>query len=287
MSPRLPATFLALLALGPLAPAVRAQPALHTLLFAQDIQERREALAGELEVLDVQFADDIEALKDDLVAGTATPLETHLAVFALVDALDGGVAAALRTFTTGVEADASEHLQELVTFPNAFAVGDGGLIDDARRKALKLRVRSTTVNFKKVHKLAKVLLKDFDYDLIFDRRGQVIEPMTPSDVQGEVAPVPALVLRMDLLMSGSAKDADDDGVLCVAGTADPDAAATVNVAIAQPGGAAFDVDVAVDAQTGRWQACFPDAAPGDLAEGHWQVTVTQAGVAITDSLALQ
>lgn len=278
---------LVLLAVGPLVPSARSQPVLHTLLFAQDIEARLDALADELAALDVQFAADIEALKDELVAGTATARQTHLALFALVDALDAGVAAALRAFTSGVEADASGHLQELATFPNAFAVGDGGLIDAARAKALKLRVRSTKANFKKVHKLAKVLLADFGYDLIVDRRGQVIEPMTPSDVQGEVAPAPARVLRIDLLMSGSAKDADEDGVLCVTGTANVGPDPDVLVTVALPGGASAFVETGVDPATGRWSACFPAEGPGSLAEGNWQVTVEHDGETLTDSLAVQ
>ena len=39
--------------------------------------------------------------------------------------------------------------------------------------------------------------------------------------------------------------------------------------------------------TGRWSTCFPDTLPGTLPEGNWQVTVTQAGVTISDSLAVQ
>lgn len=278
---------LALPVLFVLAPLAGAQPLLETALFAQEIKARLDSLADELSALDQQFASDLDAVRDGLVAGTATPVETHLAAFVLVDGLDAGVAAALREFTDGVESDASGHLQALVAFPNAFAVGDGGLIDDAQRRALRLRVRSTSANFKRVHKLAKLLLKEHGYDLVFDRRGQVLEPLVPSDDAQAAADAPALPLRVDLLMSGSAKPDAGDGILCLAGTADPDAAASVNVAIAQPGGASLDADVAVDPQTGRWQACFPQAAPGDLAEGTWAITVTQAGVAISDSLALQ
>ncbi len=280
--------FLARLALPAalLVPAA-AQPILHTALFAQDIHERLDTLTDDLAGLDLQFAAEIEGLKDALVAGTATPAGTHVLVFERIGALDAGVAAALRTFTDGVESDASGHLAELGSFPNAFAVGDGGLIDDAARKALKLRVRSTTVNFKKVHKLAKILLKDFDYDLIFDRRGQVIEPMTPSAVEGADAPTPALPLRVDLLMSGSATDADDDGVLCLAGTANVGADPDVLVTIALPGGASSFAEVGVDPATGRWAICFPSGGPGTLAEGNWHVTVTQGEVTLTDSLAVQ
>jgi hypothetical protein len=287
MATRLSTLLLVLLAAGPLAPAARPQPVLHSLFFAQDIEARLDTLADELAALDVQFAADIEVLKDELGAGTASAQQTHLALFALVDALNGGFAAALRAFTTGVEADASGHLQELAAFPNAFAVGDGGLIDAARAKALKLRVRSTKANFKKVHKLAKVLLADFGYDLVFDRRGQVIEPMTPSDVQGEVAPAPALELRVDLLMAGSGKGADDDGVLCVAGTANVGPDPDVLVTVALPGGASAFAEVDVDPGSGRWSACFPAEGPGSLAEGNWQVTVEQDGVTLTDSLAVQ
>jgi len=261
----------------------------HVAEFAADIAARLDTLEAALHDLDDQFADDIGLIDDALDAGTATALETHLAIFALVDELDAGVAEALRDYTDGVEADASLHLQDMVLFPNAFAVGDGGLIDKAAKKAVKLRVKSTVKNFGKVHKLAKKLKKDHDYDLIFDRRGQVVEPMTPSDAAGQQAADPALPLRIDLLMSGSEKglDALDDGTIALTGTADPLVDDVVTVSIALPGGDTSTVMAAVDLDTGRWRITFPESIPGALPEGTYAVTVTQAGVSISDSIAVQ
>ena len=206
-----------------------------------------------------------------------------VAIFELVHALDGDVASLLRDFTDGVESDASTHLQGMLTFPNAFAVGVGGVIDDALKKATKMRVKSTTTNFKKVHKLAALLKIIDSYDLIFDRRGQVLEPLTPSDVQGESADAPVRMLRVDLLMSGSAKPAQDDGQLCLAGTADPGVADHVTVSATLPGGATVSDDATVDPVSGRWSIEFPPT----MAEGIWAITVTLDTVSVSDSLAIQ
>ncbi len=272
------------------APAAALAPADdHVAEFAQDIKARTDALKAALGDLDDQFALDIKALSDALDAGTATAPETHLAVFALIDALDAEVAEALRDFTDGVETDASAHLQDMALFPNAFAVGDGGLIDQASKKAVKLRVKSTVKNFSKVHKLAKDMKKDHDYDLIFDRRGQIVEPMTPSDVAGQAAEAPVIPLRIDLLMSGSEKGvaALNDGLIALTGTADPLVDGEVSVSIALPGGGTTTDTATVDLVSGRWSISFPAAAPGDLVEGIYAVTVTQAGVSVSDSIAVQ
>jgi hypothetical protein len=275
---------------GLAVPAVALGPSdNHVAEFAQDIAARLDTLESALHDLDAQFADDIGAASDALDAGTATAPETHLAVFALVDELDAGVAEALRDFTDGVEADASLHLQDMALFPNAFAVGDGGLIDKAAKKAVKLRVKSTVKNFAKVHKLAKKLKQDHGYDLIFDRRGQIVEPVTPSDVAGQQAADPALPLRIDLLMSGSEKglDALSDGTIALTGTADPLVDDVVTVSIAIPGGDTTTAMAADDPVSGRWAITFPESLPGALPEGTYAVTVTQAGVSISDSIAVQ
>lgn len=264
------------------AAALPADP--HVAEFKAQIAARLDTLEAALDALDDQFAGDIQALRDALDAGLATAPETHLAVFDLVDALDGQVAEALRDFTDGVEADASLHLQEMALFPNAFAVGDGGAIDDAARKAAKLRVKSTVKNFSKVHKLAKQLLKGHDYDLIFDRRGQVVEPMAPSDEVGQQAADPALPLRVDLLMAAQAQG---DGLIALTGTADPLVDSEVSVTIARPGSASLDTTAAVDPLSGRWSCTFPADLPGDLPEGTYAVTVTLGDVSISDSIAVQ
>jgi len=273
----------ALLAATFVAPAALAGPGAESIQFAKEVKARLDTLKDALKALDTQFASDIAVLQDDYLTGTNDPPTTHLAVFELVNALDGEVASLLRDFTDGVESDASAHLQGMLTFPNAFAVGDGGLIDDARVKAAKARVKSTVANFKKVHKLALLMKVLSNYDLIFDRRGQVVEPMTPSEVQGEDADAPVKMLRVDLLMAGSGKPAENDGLLCLAGTADPGVADHVTVSASIPGGITVSDDAAIDPVSGRW---FLEL-PGTLPEGNWAITVTLDTVSVSDSLAIQ
>ena len=275
----------ALLALALLAPAGAALPGpgSESAEFAQEIKARLDTLKDWLKALDQQFAGDLGGIQADYLDDVADAAATHVAVFELVNALDADVAALLRDFTDGVEADASSHLQDMQGFPNAFAVGDGGLIDDALKKAAKMRVKSTTSNFKKVKKLAALMKIIDNYDLIFDRRGQVLEPMTPSDVEGESADAPVRMLRVDLLMSGSAKPTDDDGLLCLAGTADPDVADHVTVSAALPGGITVSDDATVDPVSGRWSIEFP----ATMTEGIWAITVTLDTVSVSDSLAIQ
>ncbi|HEX5009720.1 MAG TPA: hypothetical protein VFY71_04910 [Planctomycetota bacterium] len=273
----------ALLAATFIAPAALAGPGADSLQFAQEIKARLDTLKDGLKALDTQFASDIGVIQDDYLAGTSDPPATHLAVFELVNALDGDVAALLRGFTDGVEADASAHLQGMLAFPNAFAVGDGGLIDGAAVKASKARVKSTVANFKKVHKLALLMKVLSNYDLIFDRRGQVVEPMTPSEVVGEGADAPLRMLRVDLLMAGSGKPVEGDGLLCLAGTADPGVADHVTVSASLPGGITVSDDAGVDPVSGRWSL----ELPGTLPEGNWAITVTLDTVSVSDSLAIQ
>jgi len=273
----------ALLAATCIAPAALAGPGSESFEFAKEVKARLDTLKDGLKALDTQFASDIGVIQDDYLAGTSDPPATHLAVFELVNALDGDVAALLRDFTDGVEADASAHLQGMITFPNAFAVGDGGVIDDAVAKATKARVKSTVANFKKVHKLALLMKVLSNYDLIFDRRGQVVEPMTPSEVVGEGADAPVKMLRVDLLMAGSGKPAQNDGLLCLAGTADPGVADHVTVSASLPGGITVTDDADIDPVSGRWTF----ESSGDLPEGNWAITVTLDTVSVSDSLAIQ
>jgi len=273
----------ALLAATFVAPAALAGPGAESIQFAKEVKARLDTLKDGLKALDAQFASDIGTIQDDYLAATNDPPTTHVAIFELVHALDGDVASLLRDFTDGVESDASTHLQGMLTFPNAFAVGDGGVIDDALVKATKLRVKSTVTNFKKVHKLALLMKLIDNYDLIFDRRGQVVEPMTPSEVQGEDADAPVKMLRVDLLMAGSGKPAENDGLLCLAGTADPAVADHVTVSASIPGGITVSDDATIDPVSGRWSL----ELPGTLPEGNWAITVTLDTVSVSDSLAIQ
>jgi hypothetical protein len=271
------------LAAALLAPAAAAGAGLESLEFAKEIKARLDTLKDSLKALDAQFALDIGVLQDEYLDDTSDAPETHVAIFELVDTLDGDVAAALRDFTDGVEADASAHLQGMLTFPNGFAVGDGGLIDNALHKATKLRVKSTVTNFKKVHKLATLMKIIDNYDLIFDRRGQVVEPMTPSEFQGEEAAAPVKMLRVDLLMAGSGKPETEDGTLCLAGTADPGVDDHVTVSAEVPGGISISEEAPIDPTTGRWSLVVEAGLP----EANWAITVTLGEVSVSDSLAIQ
>ena len=250
--------------------------------FAKEIKERLKTLKDSLKDLDAQFATDIAAIQGDYLGGTADAPTTHVAVFGLVSALDADVAAALHDYTTGVQTDASTHLQGMVAFPNAFAVGDGGLIDEALGAGVKARVKSTVLNFKKVHKLAALMKILENYDLIFDRRGQALDPITPSDEQGMEADTPAKMLRIDLLMGGSIKSILGDGTLCLAGTANIGGTDHVVVGIQRVGDVAVTLNADIDQATGRWSVQF-DALP----EGNYAIEVSLDTVSVSDSLAIQ
>jgi hypothetical protein len=250
--------------------------------FAKEIKDRLATLKSSLKDLDAQFGTDIAAIQDDYLGGTADAPATHLAVFGLVTALDADVAAALQAYTGGVQTDASTHLQGLLAFPNAFAVGDGGLIDAALASGVKARVKSTVLNFKKVHKLAALMKLIDNYDLIFDRRGQALDPIVPSDAQGEEADAPAKMLRIDLLMGGSLKSILGDGTLCLAGTANIGGTDHVVVAVQRVGDTAVTLNADIDQATGRWGVQF-DALP----EGNYAIVVSLDTVSVSDSLAIQ
>ena len=267
-----------------LAPAASAIPGPgdDIVQFAQDIQAASVALKSSLKALDAQFATDIAAMQSAYLAGTADAPTTHGAVFDRLVTLDNDVSAALAVYTDAVETSASTHLQNILSFPNAFAVGDDGLIDGAIAKGLAARVKSTVTNFKKVHKLAALMKIIDNYDLIFDRRGQELQPMTPSNVNGVVADAPAKTLRIDLLMAGSAKPAQGDGALDLAGTANIGGTDHVVVSIDRPGDAPVNLNGTIDQSTGRWTVKF-----SSLPEGNYAITVSQDTVAVSDSLAIQ
>ena len=269
-------------ALAAPAAAMIPGPADDVFQFSQEIKARLLTLKTELKALDTQFATDIGAIQDDYLTGTTDAPDTHVAMFDLVTALDGDVAVSLQEFTDGVQADASTHLQGMLAFPNAFAVGDGGLIDDALAGALKARVKSTVINFKKVHKLAALMKIIDNYDLIFDRRGQELLPITPSDSQGDDAPTPVKTLRVDLLMAGSQKSINDDGTLCLAGTANIGGTDHVVVAVQRAGDVATTLNADIDQVSGRWSVSF-DSLP----EGNYAITVSLDTVSVSDSLAIQ
>ncbi len=273
------------------APALSAAPipggpAQAVLEFKAQIGARLATLKGALDVLDAQFADDLGALKDDVKNAVTTPSDAHVDAFELVNALDAGVAGALRTFTDGLESDASAQLADLIAFPNAFVVGDGGLIDGAVHKAAALRSKSTVRNFKKLKVFIAQLEKVLLYDIVVDRRGQVLEPVTPSETVTP-ADAPFVPLRIDLLVAGSDRTVSDDGRVCLAGTADVNNAGTVDVSITLPGGTPVSAPASVDSQTGRWSVCFPASGAGDLPEGNYSVTITQGDVSISDSIGVQ
>ncbi|HTE06998.1 MAG TPA: hypothetical protein VK824_12470 [Planctomycetota bacterium] len=254
--------------------------------FKTEIDGRLATLKASLAVLDAQFAADLLALKNDVKNGVTTPSEAHLSAFAQVDALDGDVEAALAAFAAGVQTDASAELATIVAFPNAFVVGDGGLVDIAVHKAADLRVKSTVKNFSKLKALVALLDKSSHYDIVVDRRGQAVPPVVPTD-SGTPADAAFVPLRVDLLVAGSDRSVNADGRVCLAGTADTANGATVDVAITRAGDAPVTATVTVDAQTGRWSVSFPATGAGDLPEGNYAVTITQGGVSLSDSIGVQ
>ncbi len=255
--------------------------------FKSEINARLSTLKSELSVLDAQFQTDLDALINALKSGVTTPSDAHVSAFDRLHALDADVAARLRAFTDGLELDASGHLANLVDFLGAFVVGDRGLVDDAVRRAALLRAKAIARNFKRVKAFISQFDKVHHYDIVVDRRGQLLDPVTPSLTDAE-ADMPFVPLRIDLLVGGSDRDVIADGRLCLAGTADVNNAATVDVSITLPGGTPVTaLATAVDSETGRWRVCFPATGVGDLPEGNYSIIVTQGGISISDSVGVQ
>src|SRR5262245_11038308 len=89
----------ALLAAAFVAPAALAGPGAESLQFAKEVKARLDTLKDGLKQLDAQFALDIAQIQSDYLADTADAPATHVAVFELVNGLDGDVASLLRDFT--------------------------------------------------------------------------------------------------------------------------------------------------------------------------------------------
>ncbi len=285
---KLPLSALALACIAPLAAAAPAPDESTQAVkeFRAEVGQRLATLRGELDALDAGFKTDLDALNDDVKNLVVTPLDAHVTAFERVNTLDTDVATRLRTFTDGLETDASAHLVDLLEFPRDFVVGRRGVIDDAVRRGIVARTRATGRNHNRLRAFVARLEGTPRYDIVVDRRGQRLEPITPSRTPFEAEP-PFARLRIDLLVSGSHRDAPDDGRLCLAGTADVNNGATVDVSIALPGETALTALAAeVDPETRRWRVCFPATGPGDLPEGNYSITVTQGSVSISDSLGV-
>ncbi len=280
----------ALLAAGALAPTAPAQlGALGEIAaFAGEIKTQLVLLKGNLKTEEQDFAADVKVIRDAVKAGTTTPAESQLQLFDRLVALFTTEDGLLNGTLDQVEQDATLHLENLALLPNAMTVGDGGLIDAALHGATGLVHLATARSFIKVRAFSKLLEKLEDYDLVVDRRAQIADPMTPTEDSGTPAPAPKTMLRIDLLLAGSERGGVlGDGIICLAGTADPSNGADVTVSLLLPGHAPVDVVAAIDAATHRWQVTVPPSLPGNLPEGNYSVDVTQGGVTISDSIGMQ
>ena len=283
------AGLLALLGTGLLAAAAPAQlgAAGETKQFAAQITVELLTLKGALKTDESSFETDFKAIKDAVTANTTAPDLAHEQIFNRLDQFFADEDADLKTFVGTIEGDASTHLQNMVVFPNAFVVGDAGLIDKAVHDAADLVHVNTVKAYVKVNAFSKKLQKNTHYDLVVDRRPQLVDPITPSDHNGTPSPTPKTTLRIDILLAGSDHTVVGDGRICLAGTADPANGANIAVTLTKPGDAPIVINTTVDAGTHRWKILSPAALPGTLPEGDYAVDVTQGGVTVSDSIGAQ
>jgi len=280
-----PAGLLAVLAAGALSAPASAQlgPVGETLQFGAQIKVELLTLKGALKGVEADFEADLKTMKADVIAGTLEPAQAHEDLFNRLDQLFTEEAAAVKTFSDTIQGFASDHLQNMVVLPNAFVVGDGGLIDDAVHGAALLVHTYTAKAYVKVHAFNKKLQQLTHYDLVVDRRPQLVDPITPTDDAGSPSPAANSPLRIDILLAGSDKQAPSDGRVCLAGTADPVNGTDLEVTLTMPGQAPVVLPATVDNTTHRWQV----QSDATLPEGNYAVTVAQGDVAISDSIGMQ
>ena len=268
------------LTLALLAPLSAAQNPIQD--FHQDTKQRLHQLAVDARDQDEASSAAIQALRDAVKTGLLTAPEAHAELAEQLELFLADRAGFMAGFTDGVESDASDSLAAMALFLEPFVVGES--VHDATRAAAGKRLaKSAHKHRKRLAVFAKSLQKATKYDLVFDLRHPVLEPMTPSDTATPAA-APARPLRIDLLLGGSDRTVQDDGLLVLGGTANV-GGGDVTVAIDLPGQEQHELTVAVDALSGRWSATFGDGT--GLPEGNWAVTATQGGVSVSDSLGVQ
>ena len=269
---------LAVLAL--LAPFAAAQTPLKD--FKLDTKQRLAQLAQDIRAQDADASDALLELRDDVKAGTLTASDAHTALADQLDAFLADRSVFMATFTDGLESDASDALAAMSLFLQPLVVGEAGQ-DATRRAAAKRLGTSAGRQAKRVAVFAKSLQKATQYDLVFDLRHPLLEPITPSET-ASAAPEPATPLRIDLALGGSQRLVPHDGRLLLGGTANVDGG-DVTVRIDLPGQEQREATASVNATSGRWSVRFGDDT--GLPEGNWAVTASQGGVSVSDSLGVQ
>jgi hypothetical protein len=227
--------------------------------------------------------DEIAAFEDAIDANGYSD-ETAVAFFEALSAHVGTISSTLFNGCLLITSDASNLLElisdaEVVagTPPAAFACGLGSTFDDARDKLAALAEKSLSVAFKRLNKTVKLLDKQ-GVNMVVVRR-----PLPASNLAfapgGTIASglVSPFNVTVDLAMSFSTDEADDDGLVCTAGQAN---ALSGDVSV----GAGPEETTATPDGSQRWHQVFGSVT--GLPEGNLLVTAAPIGGGMQDTASI-
>jgi len=174
------------------------------------------------------------------------------------------------------EAEATQWIIELDKTPANFRVGGHGVWDDFERDLAGEIERVESIISKRLMKFEQKLRKLAPDRIVVLRCLERPLPDLAAPGAADASPLQQRV-RLFSAAGSSSSEFDQDGRLCLSGTADPDAnGGLVHVVIRTAGAQQFEQDVVVDA-TGAFIACFPATGAPNLPEGNYRIIADQTG----------
>jgi hypothetical protein len=263
-----------------LAPAPDAAAATQAAKAASHLRKEAKKQLKQLKDIDALVSKELELSLDLLLVriqqGTIAPGDAaEDATEALLDAMTSLQLHATAVQTL-VEVEATELLDDLNQTPADFRVGGAGAWDDFEERLHDEIAKVETHVARELEKFALGLQKLApDRVVVLRKVGRAaIDPPAPGAAPETAVQRPVKVFAV---AGSSLADVDNDGRLCVAGTADPAVAGgLVHVVVRTANGPPIEQDVVV-APDGIFRAFFPAAGDPNLPEGNYRIGSDQGG----------